>query len=145
MLPVHHRTYTDHRSIVALQHGNVVQRTRTGLQRLVVGLHLNHGVRFQFVVTCVKRVDSSLNGCRIHVGQKTQTAHVDAHDGYAFAADEMGRAQKSAVATHRDDEVCIEVAAVEHLHAFHSQLLSADKKVVEIALHEHFGALGSET
>ena len=62
---------------------------------------------------CGKR---SLHLSRQYVGEESQPAHIDTDDRYLLRAYTHRSLKECAVATHRDDEVGIEVVAIEHFH-----------------------------
>lgn len=95
----------NHGSRVALQHGDVVEGERTALDGLAVGRQFDDGVVFDVIILLEHLVERVRYLARQHVGQESQTAHVDADDGRLERAHTAGGLQERAVAAHRDDIV----------------------------------------
>ena len=109
----------------------------TALKATAFGDYLYGGVLLNGVVSgydCGKR---SLNLSRQHVSQKSQSAHIHANDGYLLGADTHRCLEERTVATHRDDEVGIEVVAVEHFNTSEVEHVLGREKVVKLTVEHH--------
>ena len=83
---------------------------------------------------CGKR---SLHLSRQYVGEESQPAHIDTNDGYLLRTYTHRSLKECAVATHRDDEVGIEVVAIEHLDTRQIEHVLRREKVVKLTVEHH--------
>ena len=127
----------NHRSVVALQDGHVVQRTGIALQRLAVGLHLYDRARLDAVVVDKEGSYGVLYVAGVDVCQKAQASHVDAQDGNLLLPHHAGGTQEGTVTTHRDGEVGLKVMTVEDAHTLDRHLLPVSQELVESPFHQH--------
>ena len=134
-------TYGNHRGVVALQYSNIVQRTRTGLEVVVVSLHLDDGVALYGVTSFEELLDSSVYLVGVDTSKETQTSHVYSDDGYLLVVYVVGTLEESTVATHRDDEVGTEVIPLERRNLLEQRCLGIDaqNEVIELLLYHHLG------
>ena len=109
----------------------------TALKVAPFGNHLNGGVLLNGVFSGNNRGKRSLNLSRQHISQKSQTTHVHAYNGYLLRADTHSRLEESAVATHRNDKVGIEVVAVEHVDTSQVEHVLGREKVVKLTVEHH--------
>ena len=104
----------NHRRIVTLQDGNIIQRIRASLEGLAVSLELDHRTLFHLRLALKNLVECSPDFIWSHIRKKAETAHVHADDGYLLRTDPACRLQERTVASQRNDIVDIEVHSLEH-------------------------------
>ena len=143
-MPVDNGAYGNHRGIVTLQYRHIVEGIRALLKRLTIGLHLNHLACLYLVVALHQRVNTALYIAGIDICQKSQPAHVDAHQGDAAVAHTGCCAQKGAVASHRDGKVGIEAVIVKHLHMLYQQVQRVGEKGVIFPVYRHRSTVAVE-
>ena len=107
----------NHRSIVALQYGYVVQCAVVGHERFAVRLYADDGTLLNVVFAANNCAQLGVDVVRVYVGKEAQSPHVYTDNGNLLAAHSVSRHEESAVAAHRDDEVGREVVAVECFYA----------------------------
>ena len=113
ILAVDAGAHGNHRGIVALEHGDVVEGEGAALDYLAVGLDHDDGMGLHSVVPVCYLGDGVVYLVGMDVGQKSQSACVDTDYGRRLASHHAGCAQKGAVAADGDDEVYVEVVVVE--------------------------------
>ena len=129
--------YANHRSVVALQHSDVVQCVVAAVEVLAVRLYLYCGVALNGIVAVDNRSESRLHLVGQHVGKKAQASHVDAHNRYVLAPYAHRRLQKRAVAADRHGVVGFKLVAVEHLYAREVEKLVATEEVAKLAVEDY--------
>ncbi len=138
-LAVHLRADGNHRGIVTLQHGNVVEGKGTSGKHSPRRLHLYHGMVLYQALAGVDTVQCRLYLGGQHIGKKSEPPHIDTNDGRALRPHLARRLQEGAVATHRDNIVHVEVVVLEHAGCLHLHVLAPGKEVVESTFHIHLG------
>ena len=129
----------NHRGVVALQNGYVIQRTTVTRQGKAIGIDLDDCTGVHSIVFLVKCSNGALYLLGIDVGQKTQSPGIDAEDGNLFGTDHAGCTEKGAIASHRDGKIGLKLAVVEDMNTTERQLLSFSNKGIEVALDKDFG------
>ena len=97
--------------------------------------HHDDGMVLHLVIVTIDCLKGSLYLRRTHIGQETQSSHVDTHDGEPFRPHPAGCLEEGAVASHGDDKVHIEVVIIEDTVGMHVNMQILGEKVMEFLVH----------
>ena len=122
------------KSIVTLQHGDIVERERIALDGFALSLNLYHGVLLQHIILLIYRIQSILYFTGQHIGKEPQASHVDPDDGRALSPHPAGGFEERSVAAHGDDIIHIEVVIIENSGGLDIQLLGMREEIIERAI-----------
>ena len=128
---------------VALQYGYLVQGKGVLLQPSALGGYMQGGTLLHLVVVVDDVAYGIVNLFGPYVGEEAQSSGVHSQDGDAPVSDAAGRTQESAVASHADGHVGIELIAFGYQAVgfqVHSQFLC--QKAVKSLVHIHFALVG---
>ena len=135
---VDERADGNHRGVVALEHGNLIERTLLHVAAVAArGLHLHHGKAVHHVFPVIHAVEHLLYVVHAHTGKESEPSHVHSDNRRAAAAHAMDGSQERSVASHRHHVVGIHILPVERFHAIELHTACLYEEVVERLLHAH--------